>query len=261
MRRPIVLNLLVLVLLAACRPAATPTPTLVPAPEPTATTPPPTATDTPVPTITNTPTHVPTATPTFTPLPTATRTATPDIYAAAGLTADDLPAGFSPLTEADLVRLHLSAKDLTASFGKQFANATLHNLAAFSHAADPAFQTVVAFMFYPLSDLELNSLDMGLHDPQGVANSAGVGAKGTGPNITAKVVSGLEKLGNASAGVSMLIPQPSGPGVRSDFTIVRRGRIAEYIFSFYLDKTYPPIGIVDLAKIIDDQIVTIQTPK
>jgi len=265
MRRPILLGLIAALFLAACQPAlpAVPTDTATPVPSATLS---PTATQTPLPSATTTASPTPTASATRTPVPSATasatRTATPDIYTQAALVLDDLPNGFIPLGAADLAKLHLTEADIAQAFGSGFTEAQLHNVAAYLFPKKAASQIVLAFLFYPLSDLELHNLDTGLFNPQAVADAMlGASASTGGLKPTVRVIKGLEGLGHARLGITVRSPQPTGPALRWDLTIVRRGRIAEFVLSLYPDTPHPSAGIIDLAQKLDGRVADAQAPK
>ena len=263
MRRLLRLGLSAGLFLAACRPAAaTPTHTATPLPSATRT-PLPTLTATPTlaPTASASPTPTPTARPTSTPPPTATRTATPDVYDNVALSLDDLPNGFVPLTGADLVKLHLSPDAIRQGFGNAYSEAQLHSLTVFLFRKESAIQILAAFFYYPLSDLELHSLTNALLDPKAAAAVLGFATQSNGAQAQIQVLKGLDALGHARLGLSARLPQASGPALRADLVIVRRGRVAEYAVSFYADNTRPAMGVIDLAKILDGHVVLAQTPK
>jgi hypothetical protein len=264
MRRSVLAGALVAAMLLACAlmPAGTPTPTVAPTATDTPTTvPTATATASPVPIATDTPTTVPSATATFTPLPTATQTATPDIYANAALSLDDLPDGFSQLSDADLTRLQLSPADLQADIGKAYTEGTVHNVTGFTASGASDIQIVSGFCFYELGDLDLNVLDTALHNPDLVVKEfANAATLPEGAKAVSKVLTGLGQLGNSRLAVDILLTQPAGVPVREDVTIVRRARLAEYVFSIYLNGKRPLIDYVKLAKLLDGHVLAAQTP-
>jgi hypothetical protein len=254
-------RLLALAMLVACQsPVAAPTPTAMVPPSVTARAAP-SATLTLAPSSTATPSQTATARTTFTPAPTDTQTPTPDPLAGAILKLSDLPAGFVALSDADRARLHFSDDEILRSYGKAFAAAQLHNLAGFVYAADPDFQIMLAYLFYPLSTLQRGTLDISLSDPalfqKAFVTGAGSAVGAAGAKITAKVLPGMNKFGDKSAGVAAILTTAEGLKLHLDIVVVRRGGVFEIYNSIYSDRTVPPATLTNMVQALDARVAAV----
>ncbi len=252
---------IVLVLLSAlvlgCSMSSALTPVSTDTPVPTATD---AATFTPAPTHTPEPTNTPepTATPKLmaTRKPTAKPTATkvkvegPDLTGAE-LVLSDLPEGFEEISESDLAAMNMSVEDLNASMSSGFQQATMHNFTAFLEPSN--FQMVMGMLMSPLTSMEKAGFDVILEDPDQVVKLFAGGLAG---NSEVSAIEGLDKFGDASIGVTALMP--SDPiSMRMDMTIVRRGEVIEMILLLYRDGKVPDVTVGDLAQILDDRLAEV----
>lgn len=217
-----------------------------------------------MPTGTATPAPSQTPTTTFTPSPTGTQTPTPDPLAGAVLKLSDLPDGFAALTDADRERLGFSDAALARGYGKAFVSAQLHNTTGFVYSVDPNFQIVLAYLFYPLSNLERATLDLSMSDPavftKAFVTGAGTVGAASGSTITAKALPGMNKFGNKSVGVAAVITTAAGLKVHLDIVVVRRGDVFEVYNSIYPDKSQPLASLANLVKALDARVAAVVTP-
>ncbi|GEM_PF-1956717 len=210
---------------------------------PTATSVPPTATTTSTPTHAPTPTNTPTLSPTATP----TATPTPDL-AAATITLKDLPAGFRALSPAEAQQMGATASALAGSFGTGRAR----NFAVFLYSDPRSYELIALLLVYPLSTPETAWFDLQVskHEPfcQALSNSPGLTIKSCQP------LQGTDEFKGRALGAS--IGATTTINLRVDIAIVRRGTVAAVVYGFYSEGTPPPIGVIEMVRLLDARVAT-----
>lgn len=242
----VVLSLSIVV---ACSPAPAATPLSVPTRLPTTTsTLPATLALTATPRATET--SMPAATATAAVMP--TMTPTPD-YSAAVLTTYDLPSGFQPATPADMVRLNISEATVAKGFGS-LTDGRPRNLQVFLRAA-PSYEQVMTALMYPLSPSDAALIDSAITHPDGLVKTVGAGVTSGGNGViqSATPISGTDRFGDHSIGVSLVSSGRTVP-LRWDVLLARRSSFAELIYLVYLDGRQPSITVSDLARILDARV-------
>lgn len=226
---------------------ATPTSTATPTPTNT-------PTQTPTPTATSTPTRTPTSTLTPTPRPTNTPRATPTPnLSAAILTVQDMPPGFMAFGAPDLARFGLTDSSLALKMGPT-SQAKPQNAFAFVGTGPNRVEIVFGFLVYPLTPLDQAGYDYSLANPDSFAKGMARGLVGTDvdPGSSA-LLPGMTKFGDKSIGGTLVIAKESA-NFRMDYAVIRRGQVAELIYSLYLEGTKPSIGIEELAQLLDSRV-------
>lgn len=214
-------------------------------------TPTPTSTATPTSTSTPTATSTPTSTPTRTATPTAT--ATPDM-ASAIITLRDLPPGFEPLSLTDMARMNLTEANLSRS--STFSEGRPRNVFGFVNGANQ--HVIVGFVVYPLSPLDRANVDSSFSNPEALQKAIGSGISVTSTMTiqSLQILPEMDKLGDHSGGITIVIATAGVP-VRMDLSLVRRGSVAEVLYSTYPEVKPPVVGTADLARILDSRVAAI----
>jgi serine/threonine protein kinase len=216
-------------------------------------TPTPTCTFTPTPT--NTPTFTPSPTFTYTPLPPATNTpaATPTpALGNAKLTLQDFPAGFEQLTDAEMQQLGLTAEGLEKSMGQSFAQARALNFTGFRYPGTTDMQIVASFLLYPLGPMDKSSFDLTLSDPAFALKAFTSGFANQSAEITSKVLTDLNNIGDKSIGFSIGIKTIAS--MRIDIVMARRGAAVEFVMLMYVDGVEPMVSVGALARKLDARV-------
>ena len=208
----------------------------------------PTATPIP-PTATFTATPIP---PTLTPSPTATLTPTPD-FSSAMITIGDLPSGFQPASPADLARLNLSEVSEAKTFWF-LGEGRPRNLFVFLRGA-PSYEEVMGVLIYPLSPMDAALIDSLIASPDRLIRAVGTGVSsgGSGSVRSSNMISGADKFGDHSVGVSLVSSGSTVP-LRWDVLLARRNAFAELIYLVYIDGRQPSTSITDLGRILDGRL-------
>jgi|GEM_PF-2973157 len=231
------------------------TPTPTPTNTPTAT---PTFTSTNTPRPTNTPTMTHTPTPSSTPLP-PTRTLTPtkppvvDLSTAI-LRQSDFPAGFQPLSAADLQQLKLTEADLARAFAGA-STARPQNFTAFMN--NNPLQIFVSFLLYPLTPLEKAALDFQLSNPDSAIKTFGAGLTTGVTGSQVSLLPEMNQFGDQSLGMAVTASS-GGFTLRMDIVIVTRGNACEILLSVYPAGQQPAAKIGDMTKILDGRVAAAQ---
>lgn len=216
------------------------------------------------PAATNTSAPKPAATRTPRPEPTDTQapkaTATQEAAANSGgetldpdiaIMVEDLPKGFTELSEDDLAQLQISPESLEESMGTALSKATAQNFRAYLNADPKNFEVVLSVLFYPLTTLEKASFDIGLQNPENFLKGF---SKGAGDNLTEpEVMADAEGIGDASLGILTSIPSEA-LALKMQIVIVRRDTIISMNMIMYQDTAEPVISAIELAKILDKKV-------
>ena len=219
----------------------------------------PTATYTSSPTPTNTPTPTPTNTPTHTPTPTFTPTPTPSLDDVT-LHLDDLPKGFGEVSKEEQERLGLSAETLSARFNEGLTEAEVYGFDLFIRS-DPQSSTVefiACFALYPLTPFEQASFDLAFEDPLALADSFATGMAAVGGVAQeAGILEGADGLGDNSVGVTILTQSDTGPGLRINLVLVRRGSLMPFVMHMFNNNGTPVADAIALAEILDERATAV----
>lgn len=215
--------------------------TAVPTPTPTATStpPPPTPTFTPRPTATPHPTFTPTPAPT--PLP--------DLSSAV-LNLQDLPRGFEVLPSEEWPPLSITASAFLSETVS--ASGRLYNLTGFRYPGTRTPEIVLFYLLFPLSPAEQERLDARLADSPSALRMA-LESLGGAQATALEILSGMGDLGNASAGIAAR-GTLEGQAWRLEVAMVRRGAAFEYVLVAYPEGKKPPIGLHDVAELLDRRV-------
>ncbi len=225
------------IFLASAYTRQTAVPTLTPTP--TATPPPPTPTFTPQPTATPRPTSTPTPAPT--PLP--------DLSGVA-IGLPDLPRGFDPLPPEEWPPLSITA---TAFLSETVSSSgRLYNPTGFRYPGTRTPEIILSYLLFPLSPDEQKRLDARLADPPSALAMALESL--VGGRVTAlEVLPGMDDLGDASTGISAR-GTLEGQSWRLEVAMVRRGAAFAYVLVAYPEGKKPPIGLRQVAELLDKQV-------
>lgn len=191
------------------------------------------------------------ATETVAPFGALPATATP-VYAAARLTAADLPEGFRELTAEELEALGFSSVQFTNAFAGMLSEAQPENFAAFTNT-NGSFEVIVSVLMAPLSALERPVVDLYLRDPQRLANdfSAAGGIADLAYDERAQPV------GEASGSVVFSVPDAPLKMI-GGLTVARRGEVLQIALLFYPDGTQPTLASYAVAEIVDGKLVNLE---
>jgi hypothetical protein len=123
------------------------------------------------------------------------------------------------------------------------------------------FQLALAYLLYPLSGLDQAGLAVSLSDPavfvkQFAASAEQTSQAGSG-QVNPKILPGMNKFGDKSAGLYATIPVTGGVTRRLEVVAVRRGAVLEVYNSIYRDKTHPSMAIGDMVKVLDARVAAV----
>ena len=167
----------------------------------------------------------------------------------AALTLQDLPAGFTALSEAQMAEYGISANLLAGNFTGVLSEAQPQNYTAFLKTDMFNTQIVVSTVLAPLTRVERIGFDVYLANPEQVANEFAEGADAQ----AVELISGAEGIGDSSVGLTFL-QASSGIPMRSDAVIVRRDQTVQVALISYPDGGTPEISAVDVARMMDQKI-------
>jgi len=173
-------------------------------------------------------------------------------YAAARLTAADLPEGFRELSAEELEALGFSSTQFTHAFADMLSEALPENFAAFTNT-NGSFEVIVSVLMLPLTVLERPVIDLYLRDPQRLANdfSAVGGLADLAYDETSQPV------GEASSSVTFGV-QDSPLKMNGGVTVARRGEALQIALLFYPDGTQPALASYAVAEIVDRKLAGLE---
>ncbi len=182
----------------------------------------------------------------------APEAATTPVYAAARLTAADLPEGFRELTAEELEALGFSSTQFTNTFAGMLSEAQPENFAAFTNT-NGSFEVIVSVLMAPLTALERPVVDLYLRDPQRLANdfSAAAGIADLAYDESAQPV------GEASGSVVFSVPD-APLKMTGGLTVARRGEVLQIALLFYPDGTQPALPAYAVAEIVDNMLIKLE---
>jgi len=168
-----------------------------------------------------TPTEEPaTLTPTLTATPTISPTVTP--ISGASFSLEDLPAGFTEMSLAELVEL------------------------------------IMGFTILLPTQLEQVGFDIDLHQPDILMESF-VGGMGATNILEQKELTHLDDIGNASAGLTV-VADMDGIQMQIDMAVFRRDTVGAVVFVMYIDGDVPVLTIEEVTTKLDNRIVDVIAP-
>jgi len=165
----------------------------------------------------------------------------------AGLTLDDLPAGFQTVDEADLRLLGFSKESILKGFSDILSKATAQNFVVFLNPTQT--QIIVSSVIYPLTFLEEKSLDILLSNPDQLSSLIPVSAGAT--NL--QVIQGLEDIGDKAGGLSFTTSTDQILWT-NDILLVRRNAAIALTYTLSPAGIQPSISAIQLATLLDSRI-------
>ena len=178
-------------------------------------------------------------------------TAAPD-YAAARLTAADLPEGFRELTAEELEALGFSSVQFTNAFAGMLSEAQPENFAAFTNT-NGSFEVIVSVLMAPLTALERPVVDLYLRDPQRLANDFSAAGRITGLAYDESA----QPVGEASSSVVFSVPD-APLKMTGGLTVARRGEMLQIALLFYPDGAQPALAAYAVAEIVDSKLSNLE---
>ncbi len=237
------------IFIAGCQSTPSPSPVFTPTPIPS---PPP------LPTLTASPTSIPTHTSTTAaPTVTSTRartatrspstTPTPIVdFSKSILMLQELPQYTLSLSVDQQRMFHSTQDEFIQALGLPASKAKPINYTVFFYPVPPSNpQTITTLLMYPLDAAERALYDSKIETQTFATFLA-----------DAQPYPGMPKLGDKSAGVTLVRTTPTRSSMRNDAIIVRRGAIIELVYLHYLDTVKPPLSAIDIARLLDGRVAT-----
>lgn len=142
----------------------------------------------------------------------------------------------------------MTASALAGSFGTGRAR----NFANFLYTDSRTYELIALLLVYPLTAQEIaaGDLEIAKHEPFCQALSSG-------PGLTVKscrALEGIDEFKDRALGAS--IGAATTINLRADILVVRRGAIAEVAYVFYPDGAQPPIGVIEIVRLLDARVAT-----
>lgn len=189
------------------------------------------------------------------PTSTPTNEPTKDISGAI-LTVNDMPPEFESLSATDRVKYRMTEEDIGRGFPLGFQGRA-RNVFAFISTNPQKFALVYGGLAYPLSPRDIASIDADFANTNDILKALAASA-GRNANATVKssgVLRDINKYGDRSTGVYLVLELQNGVTMRSEHALVRRGTAFAVISVVYEDATQAPPSISELTRIFDDRIV------
>lgn len=195
-----------------------------------------------------TPTPVFTSTPTITPSPTTTPTLTPTItptplpdISAARIFLNELPAGFEEIPPEELGSGQMG--DGENAFQPQ---------ETFAYVNTSKFQMILGMNYFVVSQMDRVGFDLAVNQPD-IALKQLVSAMGTENVHDEKILDGLDDLGDARIGMTMIADMEGVP-VQVEIVMIRRDLIGGLIMSMTFPGQPGSISLHELGKLFDQNI-------
>jgi hypothetical protein len=128
---------------------------------------------------------------------------------------------------------------------------------AFFMSMDPTrYEIVLGFTAVLTSTLGQVSADMALNNPDMLMAAMVTGISGGADVISQEPLTGLDNIGDASTGMSMVV-NAQGTHMRMDMAMFRQDTVLGILMIMYRDGSTPSVSIQELTPVFDQRVVEV----
>jgi hypothetical protein len=162
---------------------------------------------------------------------------------------EDLPAGF----------VEIPATDMASALEGAQGESGFDYEAFFMFMNPQGYEIVLGFTAVLTNTLGQTSADMALSNPDLLMSSIVSGISGGADVIEQKPLTGLDNIGDASTGISMLA-DIQGTRMRFDIALFRQDTVLGILMIMYQDGVTPSVSIQDLTHVFDQRVIDVIQP-